>query len=501
MNGRANKIEPSDQKLIADLLESYFSVEGLKRLSFTLNLKYKLSAFKNNDVQALEFVEYVCRRGKFIKLLETMIAERPFLHTQITPIQEKYQTDKVREKSKNTTTEATARAPHNRKIYRYIFGVIPTLIIIVIAIYWLISLNLQSEPEPTNDIYSVHFLHIQDQRTKDDLPGVLVQLDVEGQQSISQRSDSTGTVILQLSGDYHNKIGKLTIEKEGYNSFEKNLFVEENNFPSLVLLDTVAEALAATATPTSNPTATIPPTSVVEVITPGEATNTPTFTPTHTPIPSTATPTPSPSPLENNKVVAQATDNQNVIYIYAGPGSGNVRLGTLSLGDTHTIIGKDAWEAWYEFEFSQDQSGWVDIKQVEIINGSPEMIPVTFPSTETDEEIDAPQNNNNSNSSSCMSVKLDFTEWPNQSFNDVLITWGNVPSQTDSLTIQVDGSQNGTQAPLIYPTIIDPDESYFIGLWLFDQRGFSPGTTFTYKLTAQTANRSEICVTSGQFTQ
>jgi hypothetical protein len=80
-----------------------------------------------------------------------------------------------------------------------------------------------------------------------------------------------------------------------------------------------------------------------------------TYTPVPTPTP-VFTPTPSPSPTPS---FARLTVQNGPVNVRSGPGTGFTRLGEVQTGATYRITGKNEAGDWYQFNYSEDQQGWL----------------------------------------------------------------------------------------------------------------------------------------------
>ncbi len=80
-----------------------------------------------------------------------------------------------------------------------------------------------------------------------------------------------------------------------------------------------------------------------------------TYTPVPTPTP-VFTPTPSPSPTPS---FARLTVQNGPVNVRSGPGTGFTRVGEVQTGATYRITGKNEAGDWYQFNYSEDQQGWL----------------------------------------------------------------------------------------------------------------------------------------------
>lgn len=385
---------------------------------------------------------------------------------------------------------------HYTKSPKYLF-LISFLLIFLIGCQPTITSMPTSTPKPP---FSFLF-RIQQQNSYEPIEMVEVSLDIQGQLPITVRSDHEGIAILEVDARQAGRNGYLIVEKDGYQSYTKNVTIQEDQLPTLILLDSQRTSIAIIETATAVPTEPPQPTDVQPTDTAVLPTNTvqpaSTTTPTHTPSP-TATNTPAPV----GQIIAQVTETAQDTWVYTGPGNANLRLGSMRTGETGVVLGKDKWNGWYKIRTGDNLEGWVDITHLTITQGSPGDVAVVWPPSNDEtgvETTELPSGGGSSNR--CATVKLDFKEWPNEKFDDITVSWSNVPANTAYFIFAANGTLNGEEAPLIYPTQVNVEEKYLIGLWKFAERGFTTGGTFSYALQAKTNSGTTICTTTGTFTQ
>lgn len=388
---------------------------------------------------------------------------------------------------------------HHTKSPKYLF-LISFLLIFLIGCQPTITSMPTSTPKPP---FSFLF-RIQQQNSYEPIEMVEVSLDIQGQLPITVRSDHEGIAILEVDARQAGRNGYLIVEKDGYQSYTKNVTIQEDQLPTLILLDSQRTSIAIIETATAVPTEPPQPTDVQPTDTAVLPTNTvqpaSTTTPTHTPSP-TATNTPAPV----GQIIAQVTETAQDTWVYTGPGNANLRLGSMRIDETGVVLGKDKWNGWYKVRTSSNVEGWVDITHLTLIQGSHGDVAVIWPSA--DDTLGSSSTNSTDlptgggSSSQCAVVTLDFREWPNEKFDDITVSWTNVPPNTAYFIFAANGTLNGEEAPLIYPTQVNVEEEYLIGLWKFTERGFTSSGTFSYALQAKTSSGTTICTTTGTFTQ
>ena len=362
----------------------------------------------------------------------------------------------------------------------------------------------ETEADKT-DISSPAFLftiRVQDQTTKEMLSFVQVTLEIPGDVPMVQRTDSNGIVILQIDPKHNGKVGKLIVgEGSEYRQYYANLVIKADILPLVVMLDKNAQptVFSETATPTSTNTP-LPPTETptikpLETYTPTATFVVPTITPTSTIAP-THTKTPIPVLPEPPRVKAVNKD----IFVYAGPDIQNSATGTLRYQENGEIVGRTKNGEWLEIITPQGKQGWVAPCEIELISNNLDEVPVTWEKNVTPYNC-TDTSPSSFQSTSCLNINISQSEMINKPFDNVTLSWDNVPARAAKLYLSVYRiTDERERIYAVHPTFSDTVTSYFIGEWMFENTGATSGTLFTYEVEAQDAASKAICKTSGTLT-
>ncbi len=390
------------------------------------------------------------------------------------------------------------------------------MFIFILLTFLVIGCRGQSNPTAVNTAVSssrfTYQIRVLENVTNQPVETANVTIDLPGAPPVNDFTDSTGLAVFLIDSQFADKIVLVHVTKNGYQDWDQTITLKTGERPQVMKLQLEQSdiAMVITETPTavsSTNTPQPPPTQEQATNTAVPPTNTPqptaTATDTQTPT-TTATATTTSATTTPNEIIAQATNGDT--WLYAGPGDGNARLGSMKVNDTGIVLGKDKWDGWYKLRLNTNREGWVDKNDLKIIQGSPNDITVIWPAAEANSGNNDPGTttelpSGGRSSSECATVTLTFKQWPNETFDDISVSWSNIPPNTAYFIFAANGTLNGEEAPLIYPTQVNPNEEYFIGLWKFAERGFTSGGTFSYALQAKTSNGTSICTTTGTFTQ
>lgn len=381
-----------------------------------------------------------------------------------------------------------------------------TLIFIIFIFFVIGCQSPANQPTVATAVSTDRFtyqIRIQETSTDQPIEDANVTINLPGTPPVNDFTDSTGLAVFLIDDQFVNALVVVQVTRNGYKDWEQYITLKTGEHPQEMKLQLAqaATSMVASETATAVSTDTPQPTAAEATDTAVLPTNTvppaPTTTPTHTPSP-TATNTPAPV----GQIIAQVTETAQDTWVYTGPGNANLRLGSMRTGETGVVLGKDKWNGWYKIRTGDNLEGWVDITHLTITQGSPGDVAVVWPPSNDEtgvETTELPSGGGSSNR--CATVKLDFKEWPNEKFDDITVSWSNVPANTAYFIFAANGTLNGEEAPLIYPTQVNVEEKYLIGLWKFAERGFTTGGTFSYALQAKTNSGTTICTTTGTFTQ
>ncbi|MCP4421316.1 MAG: hypothetical protein GY805_32295 [Chloroflexi bacterium] len=308
-------------------------------------------------------------------------------------------------------------------------------------------------------------------------------------------TDNAGRAVFEISNELLDGISNVVIRKEGYQTQTHILMLA--NAP---LFTTYLVPIGATAVPRETPTATpIPATPRPD------DTNTP--VPTDTAVPTstlqpTATHTSTPVPSTDTVTVIRREGSETV-YVLAGPDVINERLGTLAANESGTVIGRTSGNEWLQIVTSRGVQGWVADCEITLSIGTLSAILITWDDLVTAKNCAGEGSSSGSEftqSGSCVTVSLSFTEWPTRYFDDVLLSWSNVPSTASRLKLWITGpNEDGETAFIIDPTFSDVDIFYKVEVFKFEEGGFIPDATYTYVVQPFNAANQIICTTQGTF--
>jgi hypothetical protein len=321
---------------------------------------------------------------------------------------------------------------------------------------------------------------------------------------LSSYTVDDGYALIEVDASRAGKQAKLNVSANGFAIYSQYVNLDKDTLPDVIVLE--KPNFAGSCMPTPVVTNSITPTStdiLPPTVTPVQPTDVPTMSPpspTFTGIPAdtptsipTNTPMPPPAPVN---VQVQAVEDGR--YVYAGPDSTQPHMGVLRLREAADVIGKTQQGEWLQVVTSRGIEGWVDPEFVEFITGSLDQVPITWSGAVTPPQ---PQDGENGAvQQSCVTVTVSKRDVPLKAFDDVTLDWSNAPSGTARLWLSVYISQaDGSKVYAVDPTYSDLITPYIIHEWVFADRHFAPGTTFTYTAEAQDAGGNKICTTTGAF--
>jgi hypothetical protein len=339
-------------------------------------------------------------------------------------------------------------------------------------------------------------IFVRDDETRRRLPMANVRLTIASTTYSMQQSDNNGLVVFNIDETLLNKVGELEVEIAGYQVNIQNVTVKNAETVSVWM---VREG--ATAVPTETPTNTpIPPT-----LQPDD-TNTPmptdTAVPTNTRTP-TATQTKTPSPTPSDGITVMRAAGTSSVFVLAGPDVSNVQLGTLGENESGEVIGRTEGNEWLQIITDRNVQGWVANCEVTPSSTDLSGITVTWSGPVTTKSCSIGGSSGStppSDSGSCVTVSQTHTEWPDRLFDDVLLSWSNVPSTATRLNLWVTGpNEDGETAFVIDPTFSDVDIPYNVEKFKFEGGNFIPEATYTYVVQPFNAANEIICTTQGTF--
>ncbi len=333
---------------------------------------------------------------------------------------------------------------------------------------------------------------VQDDKSERRLSGAMVRLTIASTIFPSTRTDDNGLATFEVDESFIDNTGVLVVELDDYETNRQVVAVRNAEITEIWMVKE-----GATAVPRETPSITpIPPTPQPD----DTSTPMPTATNTaiHTP---TATATHTPMPTSNTDVVTVVPrEGAETVYVLAGPDVVNERLGTLSIGE---VIGRSSSNQWLQIVTSRGIQGWVADCEITLSSTNLTEIPVTWNGSVTPKDCSADSSGSSvsaPSSGGCVVVSLTHTEWPDRYFDDVLLSWSNVPSNAARLKLWVTGpNEDGETAFVIDPTFSDVDISYDVEKFKFEDGDFVPGASYTYVVQPFNASNEIICTTQGTF--
>lgn len=313
-------------------------------------------------------------------------------------------------------------------------------------------------------------------------------------------TDNTGKAVFDVREELLTQTATFIIQKEGYQP--QTHIVTLANAPVLTVY---LVPVGATAVPREVTNTPVPPTpEPSSTVTP---TPTATFTPTNTPTPTltptlapTNTPQPQPAVITSEITLTRKEDVETV-FVLAGPDVSNVPLGTLAVDEIAILIGRTQQNEWLQIKTERDVEGWVANCEVVLSSSDLDDVPIAWNGAVTAKTC-ATGNSGTTvvPAGPCVNVTLSRTDWPSKEFDDVLMTWSNVPANATQLWLWVEGPTNdGVIAYVIHPTASDIQTPYKVELFKFEDGDFKPGVPYTYVVQPLNAAGSIICTTQGTF--
>lgn len=347
---------------------------------------------------------------------------------------------------------------------------------------------------------------VRDAETQLPLKNVQVRLLISGQTFPMRVSDNYGLVTFDVGS---NLLGE-TVEFEAINPdyviYRQNVTLDNASRVDIYMvregavLDASIEEVNTIISEKGDT-----PTPDLEEVLPDEptvtstSTVTSTATPTETPTPTT-TPTKTPSPSAPNSVTLTRREGADTVYILAGPDIVNAKLGTLGVYEVAPVLGRTSESEWLKIVNDSGIEGWVADCEVTLSSTNLSNVPVVWTDLVTARDCDgSPPPLTPYPPNGCVNVSMTRTDWPDREFDDILLSWSNVPGAATRLELWVTGPTNdGVIAYVIYPTFSDVNTPYEVELFKFEDGDFKPGATYTYVVRPYNGNNL-ICTTQGTF--
>lgn len=315
-----------------------------------------------------------------------------------------------------------------------------------------------------------------------------------------KETDNSGRVVFDVREDLMKLTATFVIQKEDYQPQKHTVTLESAPVITVYLVPNNATAVPR-ITPTVGTVLLTPKPENTSTLSP-----TLTATSTNTPIPSTSTSTPTPQ-LTTNAVTLTRREGAETVFVLAGPDISNVSLGTLAVNETAEVIGRTEQNEWLQIITDRDVQGWVANCEVTLSSPNLSGIPITWSGVVTAKDCLSGGSSSDSGTDtgigytgSCVNISLSRTEWPTREFDDILLTWSNVPASAMHLKLWVTGPTiDGGSNFVIHPTFSDTDVSYKVEVFKFEDGDFKPGATYTYVVQPFSATNQIVCTTQGTF--
>lgn len=376
----------------------------------------------------------------------------------------------------------------------------------------LLAFELGCTPPPSGTPVSVESnkvliqVLVRDEGTQLPLKDAQVRLLIAGQTFPVKLSDEYGMVTFNVDEELLDKIAEFEAIKPDYeiekqsvtldNAARVDIYMsskDSSNTPSVEVVPLPTEQPTLPSTSTPNPTETATPTN----------TSTPTSMPTNTPTPTlSATPTNTPLPPSPvNIFTLMRIEGAQTVFVLGGPDVSNQQLGTLGVDETAEIIGRTEQYEWLQIITARGVKGWVANCEVVLSSDNLDSVPIAWDGSVTAKNcLTGSSETSTLNSGSCVNVILTRTDWPSKEFDDVLLTWSNVPANATRLKLWVEGPTNdGVTAYVIHPTFSDTQTPYKVELFKFEDGDFKPGVPYTYVVQPLNAAGGVICTREETF--
>ncbi|MEZ4590009.1 MAG: SH3 domain-containing protein [Chloroflexota bacterium] len=366
----------------------------------------------------------------------------------------------------------------------------------------------QPTAQPISSNKTLIQVSVRDSNSLYPIKNVRVRLIIPGQTFPVQVSDEYGMATFDVDVSLLQKNAQFEAVMPGYEIYLQSVTLDNASVLPIALVpndsdrDSSEPSETATSTPTTEVTATSSPTNTAVPTSTSTPTNTPTSTPTHTPTATaTNTSTPTPSGQSVDAITLSRRDGVATVYVLAGPDISNVQLGTLAVNEVAEVIGRTEQNEWLQIETDRNVKGWVANCEVELSSSDLDDVPIAWNGAVTAKTC---ANGNSGTtvvpSGNCVNVTLSRTDWPSKEFDDVLLTWSNVPTNAAQLKLWVEGPTNdGVTAYVIHPTFSDTQTPYNVELFKFEDGDFKPGVPYTYVVQPLNAAGGIICTTQGTF--
>lgn len=366
----------------------------------------------------------------------------------------------------------------------------------------------QPTAQPISSNKTLLQVSVRDANSLYPIKNVRVRLITPEQTFAVQFTDDYGIATFDVDVSLLQKNAQFEAVMPGYEIYLQSVTLDNASVLPIALAPTDTDTDGSepfetpTSTPTTEVTVTALPTSTAVPTSTSTPTNTPTSTPTHTPTATaTNTSTPTPSDQLADTITLSRHDGAATVYVLAGPDISNVQLGTLAVNEIAEVIGRTQQNEWLQIKTERDVEGWVANCEVVLSSSDLDDVPIAWNGAVTAKTC-ATGNSGTTvvPAGPCVNVTLSRTDWPSKEFDDVLMTWSNVPANATQLWLWVEGPTNdGVIAYVIHPTASDIQTPYKVELFKFEDGDFKPGVPYTYVVQPLNAAGGIICTTQGTF--
>ena len=308
----------------------------------------------------------------------------------------------------------------------------------------------QATAQPISSNKTLIQVSVRDANSLYPIKNVRVRLIIPEQTFPVQVTDEYGMATFDVDVSLLQKNAQFEAVMPGYEIYLQRVTLDNASVLPIALVSTnlnaddqeLESSETLTSTPTTTVTATSLPTNTAVPTTTPLPTNTPTATPTYTPT-ATATNTSTPNSSEQltDTITLLRRDGAETVYVLAGPDVSNVQLGTLAADETAEVIGRSQQNEWLKIRTERDVEGWVANCEVELSTPDLEDVPVIWNGAVTAKICTNGISDTNIESSplgQCVNVLLTPTDWPGREFDDILLTWSNVPANATQLKLWVE---------------------------------------------------------------
>ena len=351
-----------------------------------------------------------------------------------------------------------------------------------------------------------YIIRVQDSRTLSNINNAKVTLEVSGLPPLIKYTDNEGIAIMSLDGDRIGQVGKIVVSAEGYKDYTRNFEIRDGEIPPSFRLESEnsSEESIAVNDDTEYPseaTATVTPTLTLTPV-PNTPTHTPTLIQPTASLTATSEPTATPTVSYTPTRLPIATPSQsfykvdlptsNWINIYTKPSEEEgLPRAQLSGGDIVEKLEQNEDGSWYRIRIVKNGiEGWIEVNVLIPVDDN--MVITLTPSSTLSTSTPL---------FSCMTIEIEHEQIPSHGFDTIIVRYSNWPVETVNFAFEIFAlSEDGAQVYLVYPTSTDTGTPFYeIAYTVFEDKGFAPNASFTYKFQAQGSNGQVLCIKEDNF--